>query len=40
MTKEEWKKNDALMKAALKKMNIFFWRDPKTWEAHAMVSDL
>ena len=33
MTKEEWKKNDALMKAALKKMGLFFFRDKKSWEA-------
>ena len=38
MTKEEWKKNDALMKAALKKMGLFFWRNPETWEAKVFTS--
>ena len=33
MTKEEWKKNDALMKAALEKMHLFFSRNKETWEA-------
>ena len=33
MTKEEWKKNDALMRAALKKMGLFFSRDKNSWEA-------
>ena len=38
MTKEEWKKNDALMKAALKKMGLFFFRDKKSWEAKVFAS--
>ena len=29
---EKWKKNDTLMKAALKKMNLVFKRNKKTWE--------
>ena len=33
MTKEEWKKNDALMRAALKKIGLFFFRDKNSWEA-------
>ena len=32
MTKEEWKKNDALLRAALKKMKINFKRNMQTWE--------
>lgn len=32
MTKEEWKKNDALLKVALKKMKIDFKRNTQTWE--------
>ena len=38
MTKEEWKKNDALMAAALKKMDLFFFRDKKSWEAKVFAS--
>lgn len=34
---EKWKKNDALMKAALKKMRIKFKRNTTTWEAHAYI---
>ena len=33
MTKAEWKKNDDLIKIALKKMDLKFKRNPKTWEA-------
>lgn len=33
MTRREWEKNDALMKAALKKMHLFFSRNKETWEA-------
>ena len=33
MTIKEWKKNDALMKAAMKKMGLKFKRNTKTWEA-------
>ena len=38
MTKEEWKKNDALMKAALEKMQLKFKRDKQTWEASVFTS--
>lgn len=38
MTKEEWKKNDALLKKALKKMGLFFFRDEKSWEAKVFAS--
>lgn len=38
MSEEEWKKNDALMKAALKKMGLFFFRDRKSWEAKVFAS--
>lgn len=37
MTKEAWKKNDALMKVALSKMGIIFNRNRKTWEPHAYI---
>ena len=30
--KEKWKKNDTLMKAALKKMHLKFSRNAETWE--------
>lgn len=33
MTKAEWKKNDDLIKTALKKMDLQFKRNQKTWEA-------
>ena len=33
MTTRDWKKNDALMRAALKKMGLFFFRDKKSLEA-------
>lgn len=36
MTRVEWKKNDALMARALKKMGLKFKRDKKTWEAYAL----
>ena len=36
--KERWKKNDALLKAALKKMGLFFFRDEKSWEAKVFTS--
>jgi len=29
---EKWKKNDELLRAALKKMSIVFTRNKKTWE--------
>ena len=32
MTLDEWKKNDALLSAALKKMNLNFKRNKNTWE--------
>ena len=32
MTKQQWKRNDALMKKALKLMNISFTRNTKSWE--------
>ena len=35
MTKTEWAKNDALMKAACKKLHFCFFRDQATWEAFA-----
>ena len=38
MTADEWKKNDALMKAALKKIGLFFFRDKKSWEAKVFTS--
>lgn len=38
MTKEEWKKNDALLKIALKTMGLFFFRDEKSWEAKVFTS--
>ena len=38
MTRLEWKKNDALMARALKKMGLKFKRDKKTWEAYALYS--
>ena len=38
MSEEEWKKNDALMKAALKKMGLFFFRDKKSWESKVFAS--
>ncbi len=31
---EKWKKNDALMHAALKKMGLVFKRNKKTWEVY------
>lgn len=34
----EWKKNDALMARALKKMGLFFFRDEKSWEAKVFTS--
>jgi len=38
MTKEEWKKNDALLKIALKTMGLFFFRDKESWEAKVFTS--
>ena len=38
MTKKEWKKNDALLKAALKTMGLFFFRDKKSWEPKVFSS--
>ena len=38
MTHIEWKKNDALMKRALAKMHLFFFRNPKSWEAKVFTS--
>ena len=38
MSEEEWKKNDALLKKALKKMGLFFFRDKKSWEAKVFAS--
>ena len=38
MTREEGKKNDALLKKALKKMGLFFFRDNKSWEAKVFAS--
>ena len=38
MTKEEWKKNDALLKIALKTMGLFFFRDQNSWEAKVFTS--
>ena len=35
---KKWKKNDALMRAALKKMGLFFFRDKKSWEAKVFAS--
>lgn len=37
MTQEEWKKNDSLIRAALKKMKLNFRRNPKTWEPEVYV---
>ena len=38
MTYLEWKKNDALMKRALAKMHLFFFRNSKSWEAEVFTS--
>ena len=35
--KEKWKKNDTLIKAALKKMQIKFKRNTATWEASGTI---
>ena len=36
MTNKDWKKNDALMKVAMKKMGLKFKRNAKTWEAQLL----
>ena len=38
MTNKNWKKNDALMKAALRKMGLTFSRDTMTWEVYITAS--
>jgi len=38
VTQEEWKKNDSLMRAALKKMKLNFRRNLKTWEPEVYIS--
>lgn len=37
MNKDEWKKNDALIKTALEKMGLNFKRNKSTWEAYAYI---
>ena len=37
MNKDEWKRNDALIKAALEKMGLNFKRNKRTWEAYAYI---
>jgi hypothetical protein len=32
----DWRKNDELLKSALMKMDLCFFRDKKTWEPHVL----